>query len=132
MRVSELARLLAVNADTIRYYTRIGLVQPVRDAGNGYKIYSSRDRSRLEFILSARRLGFSVADIRQILEVSDQGEAPCPLVRKLMQQRLKKLDAQLHELALLRSRMEKAVAEWRDRPDREPGDNSICYLIEKF
>lgn len=132
MRVSELASLLAVNADTIRYYTRIGLLQPDRNVNNGYKIYSNRDKARLEFILSARSLGFSVADVRRILDVSDQGDTPCPLVRELMQKRLMKLDEQFREIMILRSRMEKAVAQWRERPDRKPDKGSICHLIEGF
>jgi len=65
MRVNELAKKLGISADSIRYYTRAGFVVPGKDQTNGYKIYRERDEQRLRFILSARRLGFSVADVAQ-------------------------------------------------------------------
>ena len=49
MRVSELAKNLEVNPDTVRYYTRIGLLRPRKNAENGYKEYDERDISRLNF-----------------------------------------------------------------------------------
>lgn len=49
MTVNELARKLKVAPDTVRYYTRIGLLQPRKAAGNGYHHYSERDEERLRF-----------------------------------------------------------------------------------
>jgi DNA-binding transcriptional MerR regulator len=88
MRVNELAKKLGVSADTIRYYTRAGFVAPRKDQTNGYKSYRERDEQRLRFILSARQLGFSVADVAQILNEADGGKSACPTVRHLIALRL--------------------------------------------
>lgn len=53
MRVNELAKKLAVTADTVRYYTRIGILEPAKSTENGYKHYSKDDESRLRFVLKA-------------------------------------------------------------------------------
>jgi DNA-binding transcriptional MerR regulator len=73
--IGDLAREFAVTTRTIRYYEDEGLLAPER---NGRKrIYSPRDRVRLRLILRGKRLGFSLADIREILDMyeSDPGEA---------------------------------------------------------
>lgn len=78
MKVSELASRLSVTPDTVRYYTRIKLLSPRIDPSNGYKSYSHGDLTRLKFIQSCRHLGFSVADITQLLNEADRHESPCP------------------------------------------------------
>ena len=132
MRVSDLASNLEINPDTVRYYTRIGLLHPRKNATNGYKEYDERDTSRLNFILSARRLGFSIEDVRHILEVSDQNETPCPVVRNLIEQRLNETESRYQQLTLLRNRMQEAVKLWQELPDRNPTGHMICHLIESF
>ncbi|MEQ8315095.1 MAG: MerR family DNA-binding protein [Gammaproteobacteria bacterium] len=132
MRVSELATKLAINPDTVRYYTRIGLLSPRKNSTNGYKEFDGRDASRLNFILSARRLGFSIEDVKHILEVSDQNETPCPVVRNLIEQRLNETESRYQQLTLLRNRMREAVKLWQELPDRNPTGHMICHLIENF
>jgi MerR family transcriptional regulator, Zn(II)-responsive regulator of zntA len=84
MYVKQLATLMGVTADTVRHYTRIGLLNPIRSAENGYQEYTKRDQQCLKFIISARQLGFSLKDIQQIIAQSEQGHCPCPLTRQLI------------------------------------------------
>jgi|TARA_R110001599_G_C12233876_1_gene658246 DNA-binding transcriptional MerR regulator len=63
MRVNQVAKLLNVTPDTIRFYTRNKILQP-RSESTGYRDYSEKEVNRLMFVLSARQLGFSVADIK--------------------------------------------------------------------
>lgn len=65
--VTELARDLGVTARTIRFYEDQGLIAPQR-AGNT-RVYSYRDRARMILILRGKRLGFSLRDIREFLEL---------------------------------------------------------------
>lgn len=132
MKVIELARQLGVTADTVRFYTRIKVLNSTKNGANGYREYSQKDVNRLRFVLSARQLGFSVADIQQILAHADKKKAPCPTVRHLLDQRLQETEQRFLEMQLLRARMHKAVAEWRQKPDSVPTGNMICHLIEDF
>lgn len=132
MRVNELAAELHTTPDTVRYYTRIGLLQPQRNRGNGYKSFSDADKTRLNFILSARSLGFTVEDVRQILDVADTGNTPCTLVRRLIENRLGEIEKRYQAMKALRNRMKAAVRDWNRKPDEKPTGDSICHLIEEF
>ena len=98
--ISELAREFDVTARTIRYYEAEGLLSPARQGQR--RIYSPRDRVTLALILRGKRLGFSLAEAREIIELYDapQGEAGQlrVLLEKLADKRLeleaKKRDAE--------------------------------------
>jgi DNA-binding transcriptional MerR regulator len=130
MTVSELAKLAGVTADTVRHYTRSGLLAPVRDESNGYNCYSSGDLARLLFIRKARLLGFRVGDVRNILRESSNGHSPCPWVRKIMEQRLQETRRALQDLEKLQARMEHATELWANMPDGMPTVEAMCQLIE--
>jgi len=132
MKVKQLAEQLGVPADTVRYYTRIGFIKPRKNSTNGYKAYSKQDQKRLDFIINARRLGFSIKDVKAILGEADKGLSSCPLVRTLIEKRLEETEAQFRHTLELRTKMQAAVEEWRFKPDRAPTSEMICHLIEDF
>ncbi|XKH60600.1 MerR family DNA-binding protein [Halomonas sediminis] len=132
MKVSELAKRSGVTAETVRHYSREGLLSPRRHPDNGYQLFSDTDLQRLNFIQRARTLGFSVHEIRDILLHADQGDSPCPLVRDLMAERLPQINARITELQALAARMEQALETWADMPDGTPDGHSLCRLIENF
>ena len=132
MRVTQVAKELGVSADTVRYYTRIGFLVPEKHQVNGYKEYNQENLQRLRFILSARQLGFSVDDIGQIIGEAEKGRTPCPLVRRLIDQRLHEMEKRFIETARLRKRMLAAVDDWSTKPDKAPTGQMICHLIEGF
>jgi DNA-binding transcriptional MerR regulator len=67
--ISELAREFGVTTRTIRYYEDQGLLSPAREGVN--RVFSSRDRVRLKLALRGKRLGFSLAEIRELFELYD-------------------------------------------------------------
>lgn len=132
MKVSEIAREAGVTAETVRHYAREQLLAPTRHPQNGYQLFSRHDLERLRFIQRARKLGFSVAEIREILAHADQGDSPCPLVRDLLASRLPQIRSRIAELEALAARMEQALASWQEMPDGTPDGHSLCRLIESF
>jgi len=132
MRVKQLAKLLSITPDTVRFYTRIKVLQPNKSKDNGYRDYSEKDISRLKFILSARQLGFTVNDIQEILAQADKKKSPCPTVRRLFDQRLRETEQLFLETVQLRERMQLAVREWSEKPDQAPNGLMVCHLIDEF
>lgn len=132
MKVSEIAKEAGVTAETVRHYAREQLLAPTRHPQNGYQLFSWHDLERLRFIQRARKLGFSVAEIREILAHADQGDSPCPLVRDLLASRLPQIRSRIAELEALAARMEQALASWQEMPDGTPDGHSLCRLIESF
>ena len=130
MHVSELATNLSITPETVRYYSRKGLLTPRRNPENGYKEFDRQDQERLRFIVNARHLGFSVDDIAEILKQADGGESPCPTVRSKIEQKLAETERRFEEVLALRNRLRKTVASWEYMHDGKPNGHSICHLIE--
>jgi len=128
--VAEAAARAGVAPHVVRYYARIGLLRPGRNPANGYRLFSDRDVARLRFVRKAQALGFSLAEIRQILADADKGRSPCPRVRAILGRRVDENRRRLEELQALQRRMERALAEWERMPDALPTGDSVCHLIE--
>jgi DNA-binding transcriptional MerR regulator len=130
MRVNELSRRIHLRPEIIRYYTRIGLLTPSRHPVNRYRLFAEADVKRLHFIRRAKRLGYTLAEIAEILRESSKGKSPCPRVRDIIRRRIKENRKELDEIAALQMRMEKALAKWNRMPDGTPNGDSVCHLIE--
>jgi DNA-binding transcriptional MerR regulator len=132
LTVSQLATRCDVTPETVRYYARMGLLHPERHPGNGYKLFKFDDVQRLIFIRRAKLLGYSLAEIEQILHHSMRGDSPCPMVRDFIQHRIEVNREKIMELTVLQKRMEAALKEWKNKLDGIPDGHSICHLIESF
>ena len=132
MTASVLAKRAEVPLFTVRYYTRIGLLKPSRDMRNGYKVYKSSDRDRLKFISAAKELGFTLAEIEEILGHAVHGDSPCPMVRDVVEKRIEENKEKIRELKRLQKRLEAAAEMWKKMKNSEPDGHSVCRLIESF
>ena len=68
--IGELSRRTQCNIETIRYYERIGLLPKPRRTGGRYRRYEDEDIARLRFIRRARQLGFTLDDIRALMQLA--------------------------------------------------------------
>lgn len=132
MKVSAIAKAAEVTPDTVRFYTREGLLSPHRNPDNNYQHYSTEDLRRLRFARKARQLGFSLPEIRSILMQADDHHSPCPMVRDVFEKRLTQVEREISELQLLRNRMKSALNAWQAMPDGTPDGHTICCLIEHW
>lgn len=130
LTASILAKQNNVPLYTVRHYTRIGLLKPSRNPNNDYKIYQPEDATRLRFIISAKNLGFTLAEISQILGKAEAGKSPCPSVRKIIVSHIHENKRKIKELQNLQKKMERALGEWENLKDSMPNGTSVCGLIE--
>jgi DNA-binding transcriptional MerR regulator len=130
MNVNDLARRAGVAPHVVRYYTQRGLLEPQRNARNGYREYAPADLYRLRFICRAKLVGFTLGDIDLILRDADAGAAPCPKVRRLVQRRANDNEEGLAAAARLQARIRAAMELWETMPDRPPDHESLCRLID--
>lgn len=130
MTVNALAKQSDVPLDTIRYYTRIGLLKPFRNPRNGYKVYQSTDAVRVRFIRAAKDLGFTLAEITVILEKAEHGNSPCPMVREIIVRHIEENRRKIKELQKMQKKMETALNDWKNLHDSMPNGTSVCHLIE--
>jgi len=104
MKVVDLARAAGVPPHVVRYYARIGLLRPMRDPANGYRVFRREDVARLRLIRGLRALGCSLEEVRAFLRAAEAGAAD---PRSLLARRL---DATRREIERLR-RQERRLAD---------------------
>ena len=115
---------------TVRHYTRIGLLKPVRNSNNNYKIYQPSDTVRVRFIKAAGNLGFSLTEIADVLDEAKHGKSPCPMVREIIVRRIEENRRKIKEMQKLQKKMENALEDWSRMKDSMPNGDSVCHLIE--
>lgn len=106
LRIGDIARLLGLTADTLRYYEKIGLLPRVARSGSGVRLYSEREISRLRFIQRAQKMGFSLTEIGMLLTMRDSPRRSRAEVRKLTAAKLDETEARLKEITLLRNELQ--------------------------
>jgi DNA-binding transcriptional MerR regulator len=113
MNIGELARAADAKPETVRYYERIGLLPvPPRTMGN-YRDYSADDLSRLAFIRRARDLGFSINQIRALLDLASHKEHSCEAVDGIAREHLAEVKRKLADLVTLRRELESVIGQCR-------------------
>jgi DNA-binding transcriptional MerR regulator len=123
--IRELTKELGVTARTLRHYEDEGLISPARNGQQ--RLYSSRDRARITLILRGRRVGFSLAEIGEILDLYDNkdgGAAQLAYARSKFSERIETLERQkadveesLAELRLGLTMIENKLADDAPRPN---------------
>lgn len=130
LTASVLANKTDVPVYTVRHYTKIGLLKPSRHPRNGYKVYQFSDATRLRFIMAAKDLGFTLAEISQILDEANHGNSPCPLVRDVVKARIDENKRKIREMQKLQKKMENSLNDWAEMENAMPNGDSVCHLIE--
>lgn len=106
-RVGQLAKASQTKAVTIRYYEREGLLRnPPRSPG-GYRLYNDADLNRLLFIRRTRHLGFSLNNVRELLNLADRTDAPCADVDAKVLQHLSAVRERLAQLRTLETELQR-------------------------
>ncbi|AIS58101.1 MerR family transcriptional regulator [Vibrio coralliilyticus] len=115
-KISELAKEFDITTRSIRFYEDMGLIQPERKGS--MRIYQRRDRVRLKLILRGKRLGFSLAEIRDLLELYDTNQIDTQLIKMLkiidekeavLKRQLEDITIVLDDLNTARQRCEEAL-----------------------
>lgn len=102
MRIGEIARRSGTAAHTIRFYEDQQLITRAARSDSGYRVYSDRTIDELGFIQRAKRLGFSLDEIREILSLGRGGKMPCRRVATLCAAHLDDIDQRMVELRAFR------------------------------
>ncbi|WBY00437.1 MerR family DNA-binding transcriptional regulator [Ramlibacter tataouinensis] len=100
--ISDLAREFDLTTRAMRFYEDMGLLQPERSGPGGRnRVYSARDRTRLKLTLRAKRLGLSLSEARELIDMYDSPRDTGPQLRKflaILAQHRKQLEEQLADL----------------------------------
>ncbi|KJR35596.1 MerR family transcriptional regulator [Vibrio navarrensis] len=107
-KISDLAKEFEITTRSIRFYEDMGLIQPER-RGTA-RVYSRRDKIRLKLILRGKRLGFSLAEIRELFELYDaqQGETQLVKMLNIIDEKKALLQRQLDDIGVVMGELDAA------------------------
>jgi MerR family transcriptional regulator, mercuric resistance operon regulatory protein len=122
--IGELSRLTGVNAETIRYYEKVGMVPAPPRSRNGRRVYGPTERRALAFVRRSRNLGFTLDEIRALLKLGGPEKAPCAQVREIASIHLADIRSKIVDLRRLERVLAETIAKCSSR--RVPR----CPIIE--
>ncbi len=102
LTIGRLAMRTGLSAETIRYYERLELLPAPQRLASGYRVYTPEDARRLVFIRRAKDLGFTLGEIRELLNLSEDDTVDCGAIRARAQAKLDEIDGRLADLARMR------------------------------
>jgi Cu(I)-responsive transcriptional regulator len=126
MNIGEAAKASGVSAKMIRHYENVGLFPEAQRTESGYRQYSEKEVATLRFIRQSRDLGFSIEQIRELLDLWQNRRRPSRQVKALALAHLEELEAKLRELQGMKSTLEHLVhcCAGDDRPE--------CPIIDQL
>lgn len=131
MRIGELAGRLDLNAQTIRYYERIGLLPKPERTEVGYRTYGEEDERRLRFVKNARSVGLTLGEVKEVLAFHERGEVPCEYVTETIARRAEEVERQIAELEEFKRELDRLYERVREQPAPDPRSaRGYCHIIE--
>jgi len=127
MTISRLARQAGVPSSTIRYYERIGLVEPEQRSQGNYRLYSDDSLRRVKFIRAAQTIGFTLDDVKALLADERGGSPTCGSVQTLIEDRLADVEQRLKDLRYVRRVLKKSLSKCKQQES-----NACCHVVESL
>ena len=101
LTIGQLARIVGVNVQTVRYYERVNLLVPSARRPSGYRLYGHEEERRLRFIKNAQALGFTLREIAELLALRVASTARCGEVQRKARAKLAQVASKVHDLQAL-------------------------------
>jgi MerR family transcriptional regulator, copper efflux regulator len=132
MKIQDFSKRTGVPAKTIRYYEEIGLLPAPARAENNYRQYTEQDIDRLRLVAGSRQLDLSLDDIREILAMRDNREAPCRTLLNRLEQKADEIKGRIRALQKLEWELRKLYSLGQTFPvDDVDGKNCVCHLVSE-
>ena len=111
MKIGQLSKLTGSKIETIRYYESIGLLPVTHRSDSGYRIYQESHVRRLSFIRKSRELGFSIKELKVLLDLVDSDNYTCCDVKEITMEHLEKVRQKIADLRKLEKTLSKIAAQ---------------------
>jgi len=109
LTIGKLSKMAGVTNDTVRFYERYGLIDPVSRSESNYRLYRKEDASRLRFIKRAKRLGFSLNEIKELLALSQDPQTTKADIKARAEKKAETIKQKIHDLAKIMAALDQLV-----------------------
>lgn len=111
--IQQVAELTGLSIDTLRYYERIGLLEPIDRASSGHRRYQQKDLDWIGLLINLKETGMPLAQILHFAELRRQGDATAVERLQLLEQHQRALEEQMQKLAQHMAALQKKIAHKR-------------------
>lgn len=125
LTIGQLAKRLNVNIQTIRYYERRKIMPKPKTRESGYRQYSDADVTRLQFIIHAKDIGFTLSEIADLLSMRVSSKTTCSDIRNLASLKVSDIETRIDKLHSLRKVLLKLI----DMCNRQ-GLTGACPILD--
>ena len=101
--IGKLAKMVDVNLETIRFYQREGILKEPTKRANGYRYYNEEHASKIRFIKKVKELGFSLREIKELLEINSKPRATCDLVKGKVANKIEEINQKIDDLKKIKN-----------------------------
>ncbi len=126
LTIGKLSHATGVKVETIRYYERAGLIAPPARTGGNYRSYAHDDLERLRFIRRTRDLGFTLEEVRAMLDLAAQRGRSCGSIDEMATRHLEEVDRKIADLQGLRRELSAVISSCAG------GTIEDCRILEAF
>lgn len=117
--IGVLARSAGVNVQTVHYYERRGFLFPVGRKPSGYRLYDDESLKRLKFIRRAKEIGFTLKEIKELLDLNIASPAACARVKEQTERKLGSVEEKMEALGSIKKALEDLIVACEKRRPTE-------------
>lgn len=125
--IKKLAERAGVNPETVRFYERKGIMPPPKKNASGYRYYTENDVRRLHFIQMAKKHGFTLSEIKELLELKVDPHTSCEEVQAIAEEKIQDIQLKINELTKMKNALKRLAASCHS--GAPAGD---CPILEEF
>ena len=129
MRISELAGQTGTTTKTLRFYEDAGVMPEPTRTPNGYRTYDDSAVTRIRFIKAGQGVGLTLAELRNLLTIRDDGRAPCRAAIELLDTQLDGITNRIGELQAMKRDLSRLRHRARDLDPADCTPESVCHVI---
>lgn len=129
MKIGEVAREAGLATSAIRFYEEAGLLPDPERTLSGYRDYHPAVIDRLAFIRAGQAVGLTLAELHDVLQIRDRGEAPCRHVTELIETRIGEVDERIQDLRRLRGDLAALAETAADFDPAQCPPESVCQIL---
>ncbi len=127
--IGQVAKESGIPIKTIRYYEELGLITSSGRTEGQYRLFKPELIARLAFIKTLQKLGLSLQEIVEVLQIYDGGNLPCDEIKQKLETQLVEIDRHLLELTALRGKVSSLLESWTPTETDDSGE--ICPILHK-
>lgn len=126
-KIGELAKQVGTRVETLRYYEAEGLISPVKRTDAGYRLYNDQAAAGLKFIMQAKKIGFSLKEIKHLLGLQlNKDQHTCEEIKHYTGNKMAEIDAKIHDL----QEMQRAISKLYDACCGGAESAEYCTILQ--